>query len=474
MSRQCYTDIAIGEVPSLHEAVARLWGYDFQALQDTPGRPDATGRFTTCSQALAAIHETSLQIVKSCIADVDLALPHRSTDIDRVKTFINQSVLPRLYQTTNEMDAIIAALKGRFVAPGGSGNPTRGQVDILPSGRNFYSVDPEKMPTRTAWEVGVAMAEKLIERYRHDTGEPLESMGIVLWGSNEFRNYGEDIAQALYLMGVRPVWNSKNGRVTGLEVIPATKLSNPRVDITFRISGFFRDGLPTVVELLDEAVLMVSALKEAPEINILLRNVIKEKAQLIQQGISPEEAFREATLRLFGCAPGTYGAGVNEAIHAKAWENSDDLGDVFVNWGGYAYGKNVYGADRRKAFRKRLGHLQVVVKNEDNREHDLFSSDDFNSFFGGFIAAVNKEAGARPKAFAGDSANPGRLVYRSLSEEVDHIFRSRLLNPQWIKSLLAHGFKGAGDLSGTVDFAFAWDATSQVIDDWMDASLANT
>lgn len=461
--------VRIGNVriPSLRETVARLWGYDIDVLMEKRGDVDTTGRYSTFSRALDAIHSACLEIVRTCIKGEKLPSRWQVAEIEEIVRFVTDDLLVRLDGTRNEMNALIAALEGRFVPPGGSGNPTRGQADILPTGRNFYSVDPEKMPTATAWEVGVAMAEKLIDRYQTDTGKPLETMGIVLWGSNEFRNYGEDIAQALYLMGVRPVWEPRNARIKGLEVIPISELNNPRVDITFRISGFFRDGLPNIVEMLDEAVMLVAALKESYQMNILRRNVLQEREELIQKGVSPDEAFREAGFRLFSCPPGTYGAGVSDAIHAKAWKTTDDLGEVFVNWGGYAYGKDVYGEDRRENFRKRLNKMQVVVKNEDNREHDLFSSDDFNSFFGGFIAAVNKEAGQQPMAFAGDSSDPDRVTYRTVAEEVKHIFRSRLLNPKWIKSMMDHGFKGAGDLSKTVDLAFAWDATSQVIDDWM-------
>jgi cobaltochelatase CobN len=461
-----------GSIPSLREAVSRLWGYDYTALLETRGQTDLTGRYGTHSQTLAAIHEACLKIVRDCIAGEGLAPEWQSREIDQITAFITDSIFPKIMATGNEMEAIIAALEGRFVFPGGSGNPTRGQVDILPTGRNFYSVDPQKMPTSTAWEVGVSMAEKLIDRYRADTGKPLETLGMVLWGSNEFRNYGEDIAQALYLMGVKPVWEPGNGRITGLEIIPASVLKNPRVDITFRISGFFRDGLPNIVELLDEAVMMVAALKESSDINILGRNIRQEKELLIQQGKAPDDAFREAGFRLYGCPPGTYGAGVSDAIYARAWETSDDLGEVFIDWGGYAYGKGVYGEDKRRNFRRRLGRIQAVVKNEDNREHDLFASDDFNSFFGGFIVAAKKESGLQPMALAGDASDPDRVTYRTLAEEVKHIFRSRLLNPKWIESMVEHGFKGAAELSRTVDFAFAWDATSQVIDDWMYQAIA--
>ena len=461
-----------GDVPSLREAVAEHWGYSLDDLLASPGRQDPTGRYLTYSQVIKEIHSTSLQIVRACIEKEKSPLPEVG-EIERVAQFVDTVILPKLARTTDEIYFLISALSGKFVPPGGSGNPTRGQIDILPTGRNFYGVDPEKVPTQSAWKVGVSMAEELLARYRKETGKPLDTMAMVLWGINTMRNWGEDLAQALYLMGVKPVWNGNNARVEGLEIIPLKDLKNPRVDITFRISGFFRDGFPNVVELMDDAVMMVAALNEPPEDNMLRKAVVREMEELTRKGLSEEEAFREAGFRIYSCPPGTYGAGVADAIYAKAWETGDDLGEVYVHHGGYAYGKGVYGEDKRDNFRQRLSKVSLVVKNEDSREYDLFSSDDFNSYFGGLIAAVKKESGVMPKAYAGDASDPDRVKYRSVSEEIKHLFRSKVLNPKWIESMMEHGFKGAGDLSRTTDFVFHWDATSEVIEDWMYQALAD-
>ncbi|MGD9124503.1 MAG: cobaltochelatase subunit CobN, partial [Desulfarculaceae bacterium] len=295
---------------------------------------------------------------------------------------------------------------------------------------------------------------------------------MVIWGSPTMRTQGEDIAEALYLMGLRPVWNQRNGRVEGLEVIPLHDLKFPRVDITFRTSGFFRDSFPNLMEMLDKGVHMVSTLKEPPDKNFLRRNVMREVKDLEKQGLTPEKAVREATFRVFSDPPGVYGAGVAAAIDAKAWETSDDLGDVWVTWGGYAYGEDVYGTDQRHGLRRRLKDINLVVKNEDSREYDLLSSDDFNAYFGGFVAAVKMASGIQPRAYSGDASDPDRVKNRSIQEEAKHVFRSRILNPKWIEGLMRHGYKGAGDLSRTVDNAFHWDATSQVIEDWMYEGLA--
>jgi len=462
-----------GEVPSLREALATEWKLDYDELVANRGARCHVNGFATNAVALKAIHEKSLELVRQ-IVNGELAPDQAgSRGAQKALQFLVDEVLPRLQKTTDEMESIVRALAGEYIPVGGSGNPTRGQVELLPTGRNFYTVDPEKVPSKGAWETGVDMAEKLQERYLADTGEPLSTMGMVIWNINTMRNQGEDIAQAFYLMGIEPVWDPNNGKVTGVRVVPLDKLKNPRVDITFRVSGCFRDTFPNVAEMMDRAVMMIAALNEPHNKNYLRQNVQREVAELKKQGMSEQEAFREASYRVFSCKPGTYGAGVCTAIDAKAWETRDDLGEVFVTWGGYAYGDGVYGADKKDTFRRRLRDIKLVVKNEDSREYDLFSSDDFNSFFGGFIAAVRLESGVQPLAYAGDASDPDRVKYRSVQEEVKHIFRSRILNPKWIESMRAHGFKGAGDLSRNVDLAFHWDATSEVIDDWMYQELAD-
>jgi cobaltochelatase CobN len=459
-----------GDIPSLPESIAQEWGYDYDELLDQRGKPDPSGRFPTNASVIDAIYEESMNLVRH-------AIENGKTNEDnqkyvRITEFINDTVLFKLHRTTEEMESSISALSGCHVLPGPSGSPTRGMVEILPTGRNFFSVDPYKIPSSTAWITGMSLGDELVERHKKETGLPPDNIGMVIWGSPTMRNMGEDIAEALYLMGIKPVWNEKNARVEGLEIIPIDELKFPRIDVTFRTSGFFRDSFPNLMELMDEAVNIVAALNEPVETNFLKKNIMLEVEELTARGIDPAKALRDATFRVFSDAPGTYGAGVPEAIDAKVWEKAEDLGDIYINWGGYAYAKNTYGAERKESFRRRLGKMRLVVKNEDSREYDMLSSDDFNAYFGGYVAAVKAVTGNYPLAYSGDASDPDRVKYRSIQEEAKHVFRSRILNPKWIEGLMRHGYKGAGDLSRAVDVSFHWDATSNVIDDWMYEGLA--
>jgi len=467
-----------GDVPSLRETVARQWGYDYDALLEKRGQPDPSGRFPTYGVALAAVHKACLELVREIVdASSEDGVTAQGTDADdgalaHVTGYIQDVVLPRLAQTTEELDAMVNALNGGHVPPGGSGAPTRGMVDILPSGRNFYSVDPYKIPAPPAWETGVALGDAMVERYRQDTGEPPDNVGIVIWAGNTMRTLGEDIAQALYLMGVKPVWDRKSGRVRGLEIIPTAECKFPRIDVTFRTSGLFRDTFPNLMEMLDEAVRMVVALDDPGEANYLRRNVLLEAQELQQRGIDPQEALREASFRVFSDPPGSYGTGVPEMIDAKTWKEQEELGEIWIAWGGYAYSEEHYGTERKQAFRRRLADVRLVVKNEESREYDMLSCDDFNAYHGGFVVAVKTASGQYPVSYSGDASDPERLKYRSIQQEAKHVFRSRVLNPKWIEGLMRHGFKGAGDLAKAVDISFHWDATTEVIDDWMYDELA--
>lgn len=458
--------------PSLREALAADMGYDYDDLLARRGAVDPTGRHATNAQALEAIHGTCRQVVAAAVAGERHHLADQSPQVARVADFLTGTVLPKLAASTDEMTACLSGLSGRFVDPGPSGAPTRGQVDILPTGRNFYSVDPQKLPSSGAWRIGMELGDDLVERHIRETGSPPEQVGMVVWGGPTMRTQGETIAESLYLMGMRPVWNHRNGRVSGVEPIPLEELKFPRIDVTFRTSGFFRDAFPNLSELLDKAVLMAATLNEPPESNFLRRNVVREADDLARRGLDAGKAWREASFRVFSDPPGAYGAGVAAAIDAKAWQTAEDLGEVWITYGGYAYGQDVYGAKQMDAFRRRLNDISLVVKNEDSREYDLLSSDDFNAYFGGFVCAVKTVSGDQPRAYSGDASDPERVRNRSIQEEAKHVFRSRILNPKWIQGLMRHGFKGAGDLSRTVDHAFHWDATSGVIDDWMYDGLA--
>ncbi|MCL0095731.1 cobaltochelatase subunit CobN [Dehalococcoidia bacterium] len=268
-------------------------------------------------------------------------------------------------------------------------------------------------------------------------------------------------------MGVKPIWEESSGRVKGIEVIPLEELGRPRIDVALRISGLFRDAFPNIVHLIDEAVEMIASLDEPPERNYLAKHVREETEEKIAAGMSFEQAKEEASYRVFGCKPGAYGAGVSNAIDAKNWKDEKDLGEIYVVWGGYAYGRKNYGITVPEQFKRRLSQLDIAVQNHDTREYDMLDSDDFYSYHGGMIAAVKAFKGELPSSYCGDNSDPDRVKIRSTAEETKHIFRARVLNPKWIESMKRHGYKGAGDLSRLVDIAFGWDATAEVLEDWM-------
>ncbi|MEO3861392.1 cobaltochelatase subunit CobN [Acrocarpospora sp. B8E8] len=387
-----------------------------------------------------------------------------STDhglVERVLRFAAVEVVPRLARTTDEIDNVLHALNGGYVPAGPSGSPLRGLVNVLPTGRNFYSVDPKAVPSRLAWETGQAMAESLVERYRADTGEWPRSVGLSIWGTSAMRTAGDDIAEVLALLGVRPVWDDASRRVTGLEAISAGELGRPRVDVTVRISGFFRDAFPHVVAMLDDAVKLVARLDEPG--NFVREHVLADAAR-----------GERATLRIFGSAPGAYGAGLLPLIDSRNWRDDTDLAEVYAVWGGFAYGRGVDGVAAREDMESAYRRINVAAKNVDTREHDIADSDDYFQYHGGMIATVRALTGKAPAAYIGDSTRPDAVRTRSLSEETSRIFRARVVNPRWLAAMRRHGYKGAFELAATVDYLFGYDATTGVVADWMYDKLAAT
>jgi len=374
-------------------------------------------------------------------------------------------------KTTNEITNLLRGLDGRFVPAGPSGAPTRGMSNILPTGRNFYSVDPKTIPSPTAWEMGVGLADALLKVYLEEEGNYPEMVGLVIWGTSAMRTHGDDIAQVFSLLGVKPVWQEESRRITGLEIIPLSELGRPRIDVTVRISGFFRDAFPNLIELIDEAVQLVAALDEAPEDNMIVKHLQEDKdaneSNSTQDDTPTQAQGNPALYRIFGSKPGTYGAGILGAIDERNWETVQDLAEVYTAWGGYAYSRQDFGVHARTEFRRRFGQIVVAAKNQDNREHDIFDSDDYMQYHGGMIATVRALTGSNPQQFFGDSSDPTRARVRKLEDEARRVFRTRVVNPKWIDSMKRHGYKGAFELSATVDYMFGYDATAQVIEDWM-------
>jgi len=364
-----------------------------------------------------------------------------------------------------EIDGLMAALSGRFVEPGPSGAPTRGRPDVLPTGRNFYSVDSRAVPTETAWELGRKSAELLVTRYAQDHGEWPVSFGLTAWGTSNMRTGGDDIAQAMALIGAKPVWDGISRRVTGFEIIPVAKLGRPRVDVTLRISGFFRDAFPDQIALFDKAVRAVGALEEDEGDNPVAARMRAEAARLAADGEDAETAARRASYRVFGSKPGSYGAGLQALINEKGWADRADLAEAYLVWGGYAYGAQAEGSAERGLFEERLRGMQAVVQNQDNREHDLLDSDDYYQFEGGMTAAVETLKGEKPTVYHNDHSRPERPVIRTLEEEIGRVVRARVVNPKWIAGVMRHGYKGAFEMAATVDYMFAFAATTGAVRD---------
>lgn len=373
--------------------------------------------------------------------------------------FAAQEVVPRLAGTAGEIDQVLRALDGRYIAAGPSGSPLRGLVNVLPTGRNFYSVDPKAMPSRLAWETGVAMADSLLARYRADYGDWPRSVGLSAWGTSAMRTSGDDIAEVLALLGVRPVWDDASRRVVGLEAIPLGELGRPRIDVTVRISGFFRDAFPHVVVMLDDAVRLVAALDEPAE-----QNYVRAHAQADLAAHGDE---RRATTRIFGSKPGTYGAGLLQLIDSRNWRDDADLAQVYTAWGGFAYGRGLDGRPAAEDMENQYRRIVVAAKNTDCREHDIADSDDYFQYHGGMVATVRALTGQAPAAYIGDNTRPDAVRTRTLSEETTRVFRARVVNPRWMAAMRRHGYKGAFEMAATVDYLFGYDATAGVMADWM-------
>ncbi|MBI0380344.1 cobaltochelatase subunit CobN, partial [Streptomyces albiflaviniger] len=359
-------------LPGLREAL----GLDESAATRT-GADEAEERARALVQAMEDAAWAPEAVEKAVLALPDEQRPAVSAVLD----FAAREVVPRLAATTDEIDHAVHALNGGFVPAGPSGSPLRGLVNVLPTGRNFYSVDPKAVPSRLAWETGQALADSLLERYRADNdGQWPNSVGLSLWGTSAMRTSGDDVAEALALLGVRPVWDDASRRVTGLEPVPLDQLSRPRVDVTLRISGFFRDAFPHVVGLLDDAVRLAASLDESDEDNYVRAHT---RADLAAHGDE-----RRATTRIFGSRPGTYGAGLLQLIDSRDWRTDADLAEVYTVWGGYAYGRGLEGRPAREEMESAYRRIAVAAKNTDTREHDIADSDDYFQYHGGMVATV--------------------------------------------------------------------------------------
>lgn len=475
------TRVDNGDIPSLLQTLAAAYGYDYYQLLEESGKL-LPGGFKTYGALLDDIREHCREIliqlaeqdfnpaeVKQVLqfpwtAGLSKALQERLLS---AVSYVCRTIAPSLAKTTQEITNLLTALAGGYVEPGPGGAPTSGMADILPTGRNFYGVDPRTLPTPAAWEIGKIMGDDVIERYISEEGRYPENIGIVLWATSNMRSHGQCIAQFLYLLGIRPVWQKGSMRVVNLEVIPLEELKRPRIDVTGRISGLFRDSMPMAAAWLDKAVALVSGLEEEPDSNYIKKHITADAKEMEEQGMDREAAWEQASWRIFGDPPGTYGAGVGAVLEAKNWETIDDLAKVYVRWGGHSYSGQEKGAYVPDVFSRRMGSLDVTIQNQDNREISMLNSDDYNAYHGGMIAAVRSIKGEAPRSYCGDSSDRKQVILRSTQEELKRMFRGEAMNPKFIEGMKKHGYKGAADLSNYVAHSYQWDATSDIMEDWM-------
>lgn len=471
----------------LTRALAQDLGWHFDpltadfsvVLNNTPKR--------IVGDAVEELEQQAAELVTDLIEDwrhLDSSLVRKTIGeaTQRELAWISNYLLPALLQTNQETSQLLRGLEGRYIPSGPSGAPTRGRPEVLPTGRNFYSVDIRAIPTETAWDVGRKAAEVIVERYTQENGEYPKTLGLSVWGTSTMRTGGDDIAEALALLGVQPVWDYASRRVVDFEILPVSILGRPRVDVTLRISGFFRDAFANLIDLFDQAVTAVASLDETSEQNPLASQVRKESQYWQSVGLAEEEARMRSSYRVFGSKPGAYGAGIQGLIESQNWTDEQDLANAYINWSSYAYSSSIStsplvskdggGIAAPEAFEQRLKQMQIVLHNQDNREHDLLDSDDYYQFQGGLTAAVRALTGKNPQAYFGDNSTPENPKVRQLKEEIARVYRSRVVNPKWIEGMMRHGYKGAFEMAATVDFLFAYDATANCVEDHMYQGVA--
>ncbi len=460
----------------LTRAIAQYWNLGFDPLTANLGEKLSTSspylvNCRTIGDAVNQIEEYAKQLVEDLISNQEIKI--KSEPLYSELVWVRDFLLPNLARTDRELDNLIRGLNGKFIPSGASGAPTRGRPEVLPTGRNFYSVDIRAVPTETAWDIGRKAAENLVEYHTQIHGEYPKTVAISIWGTSTMRTGGDDFAQALALLGVRPIWDGVSRRVVDFEILPLTVLGRPRVDVTLRISGFFRDAFPNLIELFDRVVKVISNLEETPDQNPLVHQIEQETKLWEEQGLSNSEARNRASLRIFGSPPGAYGAGLQGLISSRNWSTAADLANAYFNWSAFAYGNNIEGESAPEAFQQRLEALQIVLQNQDNREHDLLDSDDYYQFQGGLANAIKNATGVMPAIYFGDNSCQQNPKIRKLTDEIALVYRARVVNPKWIKGMMRHGYKGAFELAATIDFLFAYDATTNCVSDFMYEGVAN-
>jgi len=461
-----------GEGVSLCRAVAELMGFDFAEALQREGDIAPSGE--SFGQLVQQCYQKALMVVEGFLAGQSPADVLREifgvADSRWVDIFVEirrrvLDISARL-EASDEVGALLKGFDGGYIEPGPAGLISRGRDDVLPTGRNFYSVDPHRVPTKAAWRVGVRLADLLIEKFRRENdGRFPETVALYWMASDIMWSDGEMMAQILHLLGARPVWEA-NGRLGGFEIVPFSELGRPRVDVTVRVSGILRDNFRNCMEFVDEVISAVAALDEPPEQNFVRKHTL-ERLKEADAASDATDAFRKATLRLFCSKPGTYGSGVNLAVYASAWKTETDLAAIFVHHNGYAYGKGVFGIAAHEALTKSLKSVDVTFNKVVSDDHDLFGCCCYFGTHGGLTVAARVASGRPVPAFYGDTRQPVAPKMRTLSEEVNRVVRTRLLHPRYVEEMRKHGYRGAQELAKRFGRVFGWQCSTGEVEGWV-------
>ena len=385
------------------------------------------------------------------------------------KVFSLLSEIQNQLQTNRELEGLLQALRGEYLEPGPGADIVQNPA-ILPTGRNTHAVNPYVIPSPAAVRRAEMPASALLDRCLKESNHYPESVAMVLWGIDNIKTEGEAVAQALWLLGVTPVRDSLN-RATDVEIIPLERLGRPRIDVVMTVSGIFRDLFGSTMGLLDRAVRRVAALDEPAEFNFIRHHVEK---QMSETGCS----FDDAAVRVFSNAAGNYGTNVNFMVAESQWEDSSELGDLFVTRKCFAYGRdsegrNYDGKQARQLLEQALARVEVTYQNIDTVEVGISDVDHYFEYLGGVSKAVEKRAGNRPRIYLSDTLTPTAKV-RSLEEAIGLETRTKVLNPKWYEGRLEHGFSGVAEIEHQVTNTFGWSATADAVDDWVYDRVAET
>jgi magnesium chelatase subunit H len=372
-------------------------------------------------------------------------------------------------EANHELEALLRALRGEYIEPGPGADIVQNPA-ILPTGRNTHAVNPYSVPSPSAFARAEHTASALLERYLSEHGRYPRAMALVLWGLDNIKTQGEGVAQALWLLGVRPIRDTLN-RVTEIEIIPHDELKRPRIDLVMTVSGIFRDLFAPTMTLLDKAVRKVAALDEPADLNYV-------KANVAEQIESEHCEFDDAALRVFSNAPGNYGANVNFMVLDSQWQQDEMLGDLFVTRKSFAYGRDslgqvIEGREARRAMDRALARVEATYQNIDSFEVGITDVDHYFEYLGGISKAVEQRAQSRPAIYLSD-ALAAETKIRSLEETVRLETRAKTLNPKWYEGMLKHGFRGVAEIENHISNTFGWSATADAVDDWIYDDVAET